>query len=136
MGNSAKVCEEVIRKFRKFSLKYNSISKSRIEPDLVPFSTNHIHQKDSHKCGVFVIYFFDQYVRKKSLSEEKDMNEYRTQLKTTILEGSEVVTHLCLKYGLNIHDEGEGSRCNLCKQRIHYHCYPITDDYLICAKLY
>lgn len=83
-------------------------------------SKKHIEQRDAYNCGIFILYFFKQLIKNKSLDEYADMNELRKQYQKDVLISSMSLKNTCLICGTT-RDESY-RRCKYCVRIFHERC--------------
>lgn len=117
MGNENAVIDKYFKiiQERIFKLKNININWTmKIE--------NHITQKDSFNCGVYVIYFFHQITNNLSLLDPiSNLKAYRDYLKSFLLENSSPMSDLCF-YCNDFVENDTHFKCNCCRRLTHNKC--------------
>lgn len=84
---------------------------------------DHIRQTDSFNCGVYIIYYFEQFAKLSLLTDAVDINQYRTYLKLLLLKNSDDMKSKCLICSNNIDILVTlYFRCRTCKRLLHESC--------------
>ena len=83
---------------------------------------NHIKQNDTYNCGLFIIYFFQQFIKNESLTVHKCMNDFRNTVRTLLLTMSDDMRGRCLSCGIDVTDDMAVDRCQICQRYCHNIC--------------
>lgn len=82
---------------------------------------DHLIQKDSFNCGVYIIYFFHKLTKNYNLTDFIDINQYRNELKLLLLTKSSNMRDKCLFCRGETTDKNYFT-CRLCNRFIHNKC--------------
>lgn len=84
-----------------------------VEPD-------HVTQKDSFNCGVYVVHFFNKILLNENLNEYIDINLFRRTLKYMLLRKSMSVKLICFYCGSK--SKPDDFVCRICQRHSHLRC--------------
>lgn len=118
--------------FTSFIETYKKMKK--IEIDTTNFSVeflHHITQKDTYNCGVYILYFCQQFIQNKSLGEPLDIMLFRDELKKYLLTCSSDVSQMCLVCGDIVADS---FNCMTCFRKFHKKCTSYITNCDLCAQ--
>ncbi|CAG9764290.1 unnamed protein product [Ceutorhynchus assimilis] len=110
---------KIYKNFLNFLEKYKVVNKSS------PICTNnwklvfkeHANQRDSHNCGVYIIYYFSQLTTYQPMNQEINVNHFRRNLLFKLLERSDDVKNRCIYCGNRTIDNV--IQCHFCKRHFH-----------------
>lgn len=139
MGTTEESTKKMFDKFTKFAQKlniYNNLSNKILVNELRIATINHVKQKDSYNCGIYVLKFIKSISNRKPLSIEFDPNEERNEIKLYLVEKSVDMTNICLKCGKTIMNNENVSHCKICKRICENTCCMFEDTCPLCQNYY
>lgn len=111
--------KKYFKQFLKFVNEYNKYIPKTIEiKGWTTGHVKHINQNDSNNCGVYIIYFFQQIVKGRSLLENEDPQKYRNYLMRLFLEKSDCMADFCIVCG-NTKYRKPTVYCKMCSRVAH-----------------
>ena len=125
LGSDTSKSDIFLCKFKSFLSKYSAKrSESIVNPNDIKVSMKgHVKQMDSYNCGAFVIYYSQQIIKNKPLTDECDINSYRRNIQDMFLSKSVDMHSMCLLCGSNLNNMNtDAFSCKYCKRSYHQTC--------------
>lgn len=128
-GESEKVSQIYLKKFLDIMHTLNSeLCHNTWRIKLLPHTKQ--ASNDNDNCGVYVLYFFQQFLANKPLDNPVDIMEYRKALQLFLLKSSDCMTPLCISCSRSDINE-QKLFCRCCLRYYHLRCAD-TPDFDMC----
>lgn len=127
LGSSVFKTKKYLDKFIFFLNLVNQRHKQSFDvKNWNPVNIDHLLQDDSYNCGLYIIYFFQNICENKSLKTYKNMDVFRNEIKSMLLEKSSNIKDKCIYCNEDVKDNY--FKCNMCLRFSHTKCILSADE--------